>query len=401
MRFTKPSIAVLELPPGSSDRIIFDDALPGFGVRLRGGGKKTWIVQYRVGAKQRRLTLGSLNSLDLDAAQREARRALAKVGLAVDPQAEKDKKRAEASLTLGALVQRYLSLKKGQHRPRTFVETERHLMKGWAPLHGQPITTIGRTDVASRIGALAEEKGPGSADRARAVLSGFFSWAVREGLAETNPVTATNRPAISRPRDRLLNNTEIGEVWNGCLSHDFGRIVRLLMLTGQRRDELGSMRWSELDVENALWSLPGERTKNHRPHVVPLSDLVLSIIAEIPARDGRDLVFGEGAGGFSGWSKAKAALDRRTNVERDRPMPKWRLHDLRRTAATGMAELGTPPHVIEAVLNHVSGSKAGVAGIYNKALLLPERRQALTLWAEHVIGLLDENKITVIPMQRA
>ena len=330
-----------------------------------------------------------------DQARREARRALAKVSLAVDPQAEKDKKRADAAATVGSLILRYLAVKESQQRPRTFVETKRHLMKGWAPFHRQPITAIGRTDVAGRLGALVELNGAGSADRARAVLSGFFSWAVREGLAETNPVTATNRPSIPRSRDRVLADAELVQVWSACADDDFGRIIRLLLLTGQRREEVGSMAWSELDLDQALWSLPGERTKNHRPHVVPLSDSAMDILTNITVRRGRDLVFGGGAGGFSGWSKSKVSLDRLINAEREYPMPPWRLHDLRRTAVTGMGELGIAPHVIEAVVNHVSGSKGGIAGVYNRALHLPERRRALALWGEHLLGCIDPSRQTV------
>ena len=401
MRFTKPNLATLDLPVGASDAIFFDDTLPGFGVRIRRGGKRTWIVQYRVGAKQRRLTLGSLSSLELDQARIEARRALAKVGLAVDPQAEKSRTKREAAVTMDALFDRYLKVKEAQLKPRSFVETERHLLKGWAPLHSQPIASIERADIASRLSVLARDSGPVSADRARAALSGFFSWAMREGLVGMNPVLATNRPATSNPRDRILSDSEIAEVWSAGADNDFGRIVRLLLLTGQRREEVSSMAWSELDLDAAIWSIPRARTKNDRAHVVPLSDPALAIIANIIPRLGRDLVFGEGAGGFSGWSKAKAALDRRINAQRERPIPPWRLHDLRRTAVTGMGELNVAPHVIEAVVNHVSGSKGGVAGIYNRALHMPERRQALTLWAERVLGLVDRGKSTVIPMRRA
>ncbi len=353
MRFTKPSIAALKLPDGAADAIFFDDDMPGFGVRLRGGGKRTWIVQYRVGTKQRRLTLGSLAVLDLDKARQAAKTSLAKVWLAVDPQAEKLRGRLDAAVTLGPLIQRYLAVKKARLKPRSYVETERHLMKGWSPLHGQPITVVGRLEIASRLGVLARDSGAVSADRARAALSGFFTWAMREGLANANPVMGTNRPAEPFSRDRVLTDAELTETWRACREDNFGRIVRLLILTGQRREEVGAMRWSEVNIDAGLWSLPGARTKNHRPHAVPLSDPALAILRSVPVRQGRDLVFGEGEGGFSGWSKSKAALDRRILVARReagsgqepsamKPMAAWRLHDLRRTAATGMADLAPP-----------------------------------------------------------
>src|SRR5262249_52908513 len=154
---------------------------------------------------------------------------------------------------------------------------------------------------------------------------------------------------------------ELATLWNSLPDNDYGRIVRLLILTGCRRDEIGSLRWSEIDRDARLIALPGERTKNGRIHDVPLSKAALEIIDATPRRVDRDFVFGEGKGGFSGWSKAKAALDTQLNLK------PWRLHDLRRTASTRMADAGVQPHIIEAVLNHISGHKAGVAGVYNRS----------------------------------
>jgi integrase len=162
--------------------------------------------------------------------------------------------------------------------------------------------------------------------------------------------------------------------------------VRLLLLTGQRREKVGGMRWQELDLGAGLWRIPSERTKNHRPHEVPLPSLALAILEAVLRRPERALVFGEGQGPLQGWSKAKAALDRRLS-KAGHVMAAWLLRDLRRTMATRMAELGVQPHAVEAVLNHVSGHKAGVAGIYNRALYAAEKRAALTLWCDHVVGL--------------
>ena len=411
MRFTKPTIAKLALPPGKNDLIVFDEALPNFGIRLRGGGKRTWIVQYRTGTRQRRLTLGSALTLDLDEARAAARTALAKVGLLIDPQSEKEKARAAADVTLERLADRYLDAKRNRIRASTFRETERYLRQHWSRLHKRPVNEIGRADIAPELSRMVSASGAVAADRARAALSGFFTWAMREGLAETNPVILTNRPAVPKSRDRVLSDGEIVEVWNACRDDDFGRIVRLLLLTGQREDEVGAMRWSELDLKAGTWSLPSPRTKNDLHHVVPLSDPVLAIISDIPVRDGRDLVFGRGVGGFSGWSKAKKAIDGRLLTARQQsaealglapqtvqPMLHWVIHDLRRTAVTGMGELGIAPHVIEAAVNHVSGTKGGIAGVYNRAQHLPERRQALTLWAEHVLGCVNPSnqKVAVL-----
>jgi integrase len=161
--------------------------------------------------------------------------------------------------------------------------------------------------------------------------------------------------------------------------NDHGRIVRLLILTGCRRDEIGSLRWAEIDKESRMIVLPGERTKNSRTHHVPLSKIALDIIEAIPRGVSRDFVFGEGKGGFSGWSKAKAALDAQLGLK------PWRLHDLRRTASTRMGDSGVQPHIIEAVINHVSGHKAGVAGVYNRSTYENEKRAALDALSNYLM----------------
>jgi integrase len=202
-----------------------------------------------------------------------------------------------------------------------------------------------------------------------------------EGLAETNPVIGTNKAAEEVSRDHTLSPAELKAIWSHCRDDDYGRIVRLLILTAQRREEVAAMAWDELDLAGALWAIPKARTKNGLPHDIPLSRPALEIVEAVPHRDGRALVFGEGEGGFQGWSNAKTALDERIKESGLKVRP-WRLHDLRRTAATMMADkLGVQPHVIEAILNHISGHKAGVAGIYNRATYAKEKREALDLWA--------------------
>jgi integrase len=213
----------------------------------------------------------------------------------------------------------------------------------------------------------------------------MFTWAIGEGLASVNPVTGTNRIS-SRSRDRVLTEADLAAISLACSADDYGRIVGLLMFTSQRRDEVGGMRWSELDLDRLLWTIPAARTKNGREHVVPLTSAALALLPD--RREGRDFIFGSGprsAGspqqGFSGWSKAKAQLDARLEAAGS-AVAAWTLHDFRRTAATFMAErLGVLPHIIEAVLNHVSGHRAGVAGIYNRASYTVEMRRALAAWA--------------------
>jgi integrase len=269
------------------------------------------------------------------------------------------------------------------------------------------MTHVTRSIIATRLTAIAAKHGPVSADRCRAALSAFFTWAMREGICEANPTIATNTHSDAKPRDRVLSAYELAEIWNALPSNDYGRIVRLLTLTGQRREEIGGLRWSEIDFNNLVITLPGARTKNKREHCVPLSDFAMEILAGCPRRDGRDLVFGEGEGGFQGWSKSKTALDAAINEARIKRhgtkapvFSAWRLHDLRRTCATVMADrLDVQPHIIEAILNHISGHKAGVAGTYNRALYASEKKAALALWGEHLRTIVERAESKIVPLR--
>jgi integrase len=397
MRLTRPNVARLAVPPGRTELIVFDEALPGFGVRVRLGGKRTWIAQYRLGSKQRRVTLGTIDTLDSEEARRRAKSVLGAVHNGDDPQARKSEARARASITLGTVAANYLErFAAGRLRPKTLTETRRYLNVNWKPLHGLGLNAIDRRAVAVRLFEIARENGPIAANRARVSLSAFVNWAMREGLSDGNPVIGTNRAADERSRDRVLSDVELAAVWGACRDDDFGRIVRLLTLTGQRREEVGGMMWSEVDLARGLWTIPGSRTKNGRPHEVPLPAPAIDILARTNLQLRHGGLFGEGVGPFQGWSKAKSALDRRI-TERVALAP-WRLHDIRRTVATRMAELGVQPHIVEAVLNHVSGHKAGVAGVYNRALYATERRRALELWGEHVRSLVEGVEAKVIAL---
>ena len=232
MRLNPPCPCEPRPPPGRTELIVFDDTLPGFGVRLRAGGKRVWIAQYRMGQKQRRVTIGSVETLDPDQARKAANSILAKVHLGSDPQAAKTEAKARARLTLGTMIEPYLEFASRRLKPRTFIETSRYLRTSWKPLHG---LTIERVTTALQLSELALANGPIAANRARIALSSFFTWAMREGLAEMNPVVGTNHPAEERSRDRVLTDDELAGIWAACRDNDYGRIVRLLILTGQRR----------------------------------------------------------------------------------------------------------------------------------------------------------------------
>jgi integrase len=387
-------LRAIPLPAGKSELRIFDPELTGFAFRIRAGAHGTlhsWIIQYRVRGKhqQKTATLGPIDKLSAAAARDRAKRDLAQAQLGIDPQDEKRESRINSKETFSAVAEHYLKHKSTRLKPRTFVQVETHLTNHWKAFKTRPIHEISRRDIALQLVKIADERGPYAANRARATLSNFYTWAMKEGIVEANVVLGTNRQADEKARERVLSDAELVAIWKACNADDYGNIVRLLILTGQRRDEVGAIAQSEIRLADRQWNIPRERTKNGRAHSVALSDPAIAILTTAIEREGRqdrDAIFGEGnsGGGFSGWSKCKERLDKRIIEARKKPLPDWRLHDLRRTAATRMADLGVLPHVIEQILNHVSGHKGGVAGVYNRALYANETRQALDLWAAHV-----------------
>lgn len=384
MKLTKATIEGLEVLPGKMERFVWDDAMPGFGLRIRAGGKRVWVVQYRIGKKQRRVTLGTVERLDPEQARKRAKTALAKAHLGTDSQAEKSEERAQASIMLSVVAMDYLGrYAKVKLRESTYRDTERYLLTHWNDLARTPINRITRQDVAVGVAKIAQESGGVAANRARTALGSLFAWAIAEGLADNSPVSGTRKAVDETTRDRVLADQELKLIWECAGDGDFGDIIRLLVLTGQRREEVAAMTWEELNLEEAVWSIGRDRTKNSRPHDIPLTELALQILRARKRHDGRDLVFGR-SGPFSGWSKAKTALDRRINEATGNHIAPWRIHDIRRTVATRLADIGVLPHVIEAVLNHVSGHKAGVAGVYNRSSYAAEKHDALIAWAEHL-----------------
>lgn len=385
MKLTDAVAKALKLPDGKTELLVFDDAVKGFGLRLRAGGKRVWVCQFRIGVRQRRVTLGNIEALNAAEARKRAREMISKAALGQDAQTEIKIAKAAASETLQSIFSAYLiSSAFSDLKERTRAEVKRALVVHWKSIAELPIMSVSRGVVASRLDEIASQSGPFAANRARAYLSAVFNWAVQRGRADRNPVSETARATNETRRDRVLSDDELALIWEHAGNGDYGNIVRLLALTGQRREEVSGMDWSEIDQPKALWSIPARRTKNGLSHEVPLSDLSLKIISNIPRKSSRSLVFGSGKGGFSGWSRSKISLDERIKAATGVALTPWRLHDLRRTFATRLSDLGVLPHVVEALLNHISGHKAGVAGIYNKATYRAEKTAALKLWDAHI-----------------
>lgn len=386
----------IEVPAGKRDIQVFDDALPGFGIRKFATGRAVYIVKYSVGSQQRKLSLGPVVPGVLADKRRLASQILSRARLGQDAVGEKRATIAKATAKIGDLIVRYLGDRKDNLRPRYFAEIERQLKRDWGPLHGAGVDVIGRQDVVRIVDQISTGQGPVAADRARVALSGFYGWCIDRGHCDLNPTLNIKARADTRSRERVLAEAELIEIWNSCREDDYGRILRLLILTGQRRQEIGDLAWSEINVDKKQIELPGARTKNGQPHIISLSDQATAVLLSNPQREGRDFVFGRGQGGFSGWSRAKADLDARIAAARERAgsratMAPWVLHDLRRAFVTHINETGiATPHVAEAIVNHVSGHLGGIAGVYNKAKYNEERRQALNAWAAYITQLVTK-----------
>jgi integrase len=392
-RFTAGNVEKLSLPAGKTDHIEWDPELPGFGVRLR-TGSAFYVVQYRIGSKQRRESLGDIRKTDLEQARKNARIRFAQIELGIDPRAERDKLEAlqkADGLTFKVLFEDYLAARQGAQRASTHRAAKRYFEKHLAPLHRRAVHTIDRATVAALLREITRDHGRTSAARARGNLSALFAWAMREGVTSANPVVGTNDPAEGiAPRDRVLAPEELKIIWRQCQDNDFGRIVRLLLLTACRRDEIGGLRWSELDLETGKLLLPKERTKNGRPLALTLPNCARSILKAAPRRIGRDLVFGGGKAGFSAWSYCTLSFNSRTTeANGDRALAPWRIHDLRRTVRTGLSKIGVKPHVAELVLNH-TGHKAGIGGVYDHYDYQPEIAEALASWEQHLLELVGK-----------
>jgi integrase len=410
MKLSVKTVATLTLPRGKTDAIHFDAEMAGFGFRLRASGgkvRRSWIVQYRRVGATRRVLLGSAEVLSAEQARTAAKKILAKVALGEDPQANKATRRLKDGHTLWATVEDYLETKrppqtekekkdKNRVRPRTYGELKRYLRDGpfFKPLHATPVDCITRKDVASRLVAITREHGSIVAARARGALSTFYVWALGNGLAEVNPVVGTLKPKDAEPREHVLADDGLSAIWRASGDDDYGKVIKLLILTGARRAEVGGMRWSELDLERGRWTIPAERSKNRRAHTLPLMPMALDIIRGVPPRVSRDQLFGSrSADGLSHWH-AKADLDRQLGEI----VGPWRVHDIRRSVATRMADLGVQPHVIEQILNHQSGHRAGPAGIYNRSSYEREVRAALALWTDHVRALVEGGERKILPL---
>jgi integrase len=348
---------------------LWDSTCVGFGAR-RQTNHVHYYVRYRVNGEQIVKSIGRHGALTPDTARAKAKQLLGTVAGGGDPFAQLNGE------GFSAVVDRYLARKKAVLKPTSYAGIELYLRNHSSPFHGLRLDQIDRRKIAVLLGEIETTSGAVSRNRARSALSALFGWAIQEGLCETNPVQGTGKADEGGSRERVLSADELRILWRGLGDDAFSNIVRLLLLTGMRRNEVGKLSWPEIDLAKRQITLPPSRVKNGREFTLPLSAQALRIIEGLPRRNSSDYLFGER--GFNDGGSAKVKLDQRLGIA------DWHLHDLRRTAATMMAELGVQPNVIELALNHVSGHKAGVAGIYNRSKMTGAVRDALQRWADHL-----------------
>lgn len=390
--------------PKGARKEYWDAVVLGFGLRVTDAGGKSFFLRARANGGQLRMSW-PYPATSLETARASAKAALDDVAHGIDPKAKKadeeQVKTEKAANTFATVAGRFIRQYAEARLAKATAADYRRILLGkstekWA---NRPVSAITRADVRAVIDGIVEKGFPIAANNTLAYLSKFFNWCAEKDLLEVPPTDRMKKPAQAVVGERTLNEAEIAEVWQafGAEGGTFCELFKLLLLTGQRRNEVAGMNRSELfglDGERPVWEIPGERTKNGRPHSVPLSSLAVKII------DGRPEI---GEGGFlftttgktpvSAFSKTKERVDGRIARKRQKaeaqPMPGWTLHDLRRTMVTMMNErLRIPPHVVEACVNHISGgAKAGIAGVYNKALYLNERKSAFEAWAAFIESL--------------
>jgi integrase len=439
MKLTERKIETLATEHGRKDRLVFDDVQRGLAVRVTAGGGRTFLCQYTLSGHKWRVPLGSCSALSLANAREAAAAVMGDVAKGRNPAAErKDAAAAERArrtrnrLTLRVLIQDWNRLHLAGRRPRYAAEAVRALHYAFADHLDDAAEDLDRASVVRALDALTRhrkrrdgngvERPSGAAMTGRTAAYGraAFAWAVKRGAVRVNPFADLPVAKSVAKRERVLSDAEIAEIWRvaGKAAVPYGTIIRLLILTGQRRGEVAGMQPSELSNDLSTWTMPGERTKNGEPHTVPLSAPARELLRQqldASARSANAGLVLPGAFGtpFEGWSKAKRRLDgaiakarvKAAAVTGKSPeaMPAWTVHDLRRTVATSLQRLGVRLEVTEAVLNHISGSRAGIAGIYQRHDWAAEKRAALDAWAAHLLTI-DEQRTPagkVVQLSRA
>jgi integrase len=383
MKLTQRRIEALECPPGKKDILVFDDEQAGLGCRVTSGGGKSFLAQYRHAGEKRRIPLGSCSAISLADARIAARAIMGEAARGGDPATERKRKAANDALTVEALLEQWEALHLADRRERYRAEAVRALRIAFTNQLKTPAAELSRSAVVRVLDSMAKAGKTAMASRTAAYGQAAYGWAMKRGSIETSPFVNLPKAPVTR-RERVLTDEELRAVWQATEEPGaFNRVVRLLLLTAQRREEVAGATWGEIAADLSAWTIPSARAKNGAAHLVPLSREAQAILSAAARGDGSSLIFPGERGVFSGWSKSKDRLDQRSGVTG------WTLHDLRRTAATGLQKLGVRIETTEAILNHVSGSRAGIAGVYQRYDWAAEKRTALSAWGAHVAAIVE------------
>lgn len=392
MADTFTDLMLRKITSGDLDRVeVWDDRIPGFGLRVSKTGTKTFVLLYRHRGRPRRLTLGRYPTLTLAHARNKAIDALREVDAGRDPVLEQESIN-DVSYRFETIVDQFIAKHcKVHNKPGTANETERllrtHFAAAWAK---RDIRDITQNHISSIIDTLVADEAPSEANHALVALKTMLRWSVDRKFLTLNPAATIRKPFKATARSRVLSDDELGRVLRVFIAegYPFGTMGHLLVLTAQRRGEVTNMRWSQIDWDAKTWTIPADLAKNSREHMLPLSAAALAILKAIP-RLSDDRVFPSryhDTNAISGFSRAKGRFDKLSSVT------DWTIHDLRRTVTTGLARMRVPPHVCEKILNHVSGTFAGVAGVYNRFEYQDEMREALDRWDARVAALADAER---------
>jgi integrase len=397
MRLTKKAIDDLSI--GAQERSYWDDEVPGFAIKVTPAGKKVFFIKYRMGgrgSRQRKYTIGTYGQITLVQARDEARRILGDVARGIDPQEEKlTARRALGTDKIASLVARFLTERVSRDRSAKSVTGifKRDVLPEWGTRSVHEIT---KRDVNALLQRICSRGAGVLANRTLGSVRRFFNWCRSQGISDASPCDDVKAPVPEVPRERYLSNDELRRVLLAAreLSYPYGIIVELLALTAQRKNEVARLEWDDINFGTAMWTLPAAKAKSGRAHKIHLTTATLDRLARCPRRS--PLVFTtNGRTPVQDFSGYKERLDALAGVTG------WTLHDLRRTVATGMADLGIAPHVIDKILNHQSGVLRGVAAIYQRNEFLAERQDALQKWAEHISELIGPPADNVVHIGHA
>ncbi len=402
-------------PDPEKRREIPDGIVSGLYLVVQPSGAKSWALRYRFAGKPAKLTLGRWPVMGLAAARTAAAEAVEKVERGENPTIEKKATKAariEAQLDERDLFKNVVELFLKRHASRNRRADDvaaffrREVLDAWGE---RKIHTITKRDVIDVLDGIVDRGSPVSANRLRAHLNTLFNWAKGRDIVQANPLDGIKPPAPEKPRDRVLTDDEIRLFWRGCdrLGQPFGQLFKVMLLTGQRRGEVGGM--TEGEIKGAVWTIPAARSKNGDEHSLTLPEAARDVLANVERIKGKAgyAFTTTGDSPVSGFTRATTRLRQKMTeiAAEDAGEPvevaPFTLHDLRRTAATGMARLGFPPHVVEVVLNHRSGTRRGVAGVYNRFDYADEKRDALEAWARHVLALVEGQPDNVVPIAGA